>query len=56
MTTPSRPPVLAFLLLFFGMLAVALGLAAASPSDDQNHGAAAPAQRLEGEPAAAHLR
>jgi hypothetical protein len=29
----DRPPVLSFLLAFFGLLAIALGLAAASPAE-----------------------
>jgi hypothetical protein len=35
-TTTPRPPVLRFLLMFFGLLAVALGLAAASPADERD--------------------
>jgi hypothetical protein len=41
--TFDRPPILRFLVMFFGLLAVALGLAALAPSVESSNGAAASA-------------
>jgi len=49
----GRPPVLRFLGLFIGMLAVALALAAVSPPDDRTERGASATQGLRGVPESA---
>lgn len=50
--TLDRPPVLRFLIMFFGLLAAALGLAALASAGEPSNGTAASADGHRAEPVA----